>query len=273
MKNIAWVDVPTEAALRIMQEAVARACAKVGRQAYALLDMSFADAPPPLSGLAEPERVHSLYKDRYSAEGLERVDPLLIELGPEPSRAIADLAQWCAARPMLSVIVSPLKADRLLEHLRAQTVATDSTGERYLLRWADTRCLPMLHEVFDAEQNGRLLRGIDVWWHFDRMGEARVISDAPDLPAKKRNAALAGLEKPYRLSTAQKDRLLALSLPDTVLSFIADRPHLYGRLRGAVSARHRAVSHALAAQENGAHQAESLRLAIGALDADGLLET
>jgi hypothetical protein len=262
------IDPPSEAAQQALCARLCHDCQALGQSSlHALFDPSCADSAllQPLAELAG--EVRHLYQGFYAGEGLERVDPWLMEIPLEQADKLLALCRLCSGQPALGFIVTTTPGTALLQHLRQQLEARDPEGTLYILRWADTRCLPMLHACFDEPQRIRLLKHIQTWMYFDRDGEPRQITPpgAPASPGKEPKA-------PYQLSAEQTHALHQAMRPDAALALIADRPHLYGRLAGLPSQQHLAARLALAHLEPAAATVEALRAVSSNLEARGLLQ-
>jgi len=262
------IDSPSEAAMQRMHAALRDDC-QAARQSciQALIDPSCADDTlrRALTELAAKPRY--LYRDHYAGEGLDRVDPWLVEMPMATPDNILALCRLCAGQPMLSFIVTTGSPDALLHHFRQQLEATDPEGDLYILRWADTRSLPALYNCFDELQQARLLRGIGTWSYFGRNGE-------PERIAGTATGTFSGDERvhPYRLTAAQAHALRSLARPDALLALIADHPHLYGTLTGLPSMQHLAARAALGTITEPSSTAEAVRAVVRSLELHGLLQ-
>lgn len=261
------IDSPSEAAQLKLYEWLRNDCHALEQgSVQALLDLSCTDNSirQALTELvSQPPRY--LYRDHYAGEGLERVDPWLLEIPMEPA-PIAALCQLCAGHPMLGFIVTTSSGDALLQHLRRQWEARDPQGNLYLLRWADTRCLPALYGCLDAPQRARLLQGIGSWIYFGRNGTPeRIRPDAGAPPAKEQTT-------PFQLTAEQVQALHRATWPDALLALMAGRPQLYGQMAGLPSQRHVAACEALACLDSSTATAEALRAMTNGLKSHGLLQ-
>ncbi len=265
------VDVPDDASLQELERRLNDAVRRCAGKCYALLDTTFTRKLMPDDYLAGPHEMRRLYEGFYSGERLEEADPQLIWLPAIGAEALAMLSRWCAGRPMLSFIVSRLDIDELLAHLRGQTAATGPDGDRYILRFGDTRCWPDLYGSFTDGQRARLMHGIDSWFYFDTAGCVQGLFDSTTPRAAYTPPFML---LPFKLSEAQMAETED-GVAWRLLSYIASRPEDYGRFAGRPSARHRAAMQAVAEAKvhGGVHDAVLLRRVCQALKADGLLET
>ena len=121
---------------------------------------------------------HGTHIVLYSSEELDAlsdVSPLLIPLITEEKRGLEEqllsLAQHCAGRPMLSVVASAKHVEEIkLNWQKCARVVTDD-GQKMLLRFADTRVLPVLAETLRQESWVALTHELIGWWYIDRAGE------------------------------------------------------------------------------------------------------
>ncbi|KAG1259551.1 hypothetical protein G6F65_015284 [Rhizopus arrhizus] len=141
--------------------------------ACALLDMAFApEAWTQLRALAAD--VVPLFTHRYTGKGLDRLSPCLAVL-PDEARvrercwqALLDLSNGA---PMLSVLRSTADPRALAEHLRRIWEGCSSTGQPWLLRWADGRAAARLLDALDDAQRTRVLGGLHDWHLPTRIGD------------------------------------------------------------------------------------------------------
>ncbi|MDF3837281.1 DUF4123 domain-containing protein [Cupriavidus basilensis] len=262
------IDLPTDTARQRLYTHVAAACSKLSlSRVHALLDLSFADDArrQALAQLApEPS---TLYRDLYAGEGLDSIDPWLIEVPLEPADRFLALCEHCAGQPMLSFLVSPASHGDLLTHLRGQLEAKDDAGDTFILRWADTRCLPSMYAILDETQRTRLCSGISAWWYMSRDGEPASL-EMPSAAAPSRHDTAF----PYQLTATQIQAVRTSARPDWWLAYIADRPHLYGALTGNASRHHAVTYAAIGSVPNDATDAHVLRSVVQSLADQGLLQ-
>ncbi|MDG3821092.1 DUF4123 domain-containing protein [Pseudomonas aeruginosa] len=263
-----WIDSPDEQGMRrlitLVQE---RHHLNPQARIHALLDLSFAEAG--LRGSIAEAYPHAcnLLQGHYAGAGLDRVDSSLMELPQPADESMMALMRLCAGRPMLSFILASATLEQLQAHLRQQLEAQDDQGDVFILRWADTRCLPTLHQCLDDLQRSRLMSGINAWLYLGRNGEPQVISASAQqtLPPHR-------YPVPYTLDTTQIQAIRAGAHPDALLSLIASRPHLYGTLAGQPSLRHAVVRSVLQRTDGPTYTGQLLRAIAESLQAQGLLE-
>ncbi|WP_423787764.1 hypothetical protein, partial [Klebsiella pneumoniae] len=62
--------------------------------------------------------------------------------------------------------------------------AVDHEGKAFLIRFADTRSLDALLQVFDDAQRERFLNGLR-WWYFRRDGRLQAVGHPDDASADR----------------------------------------------------------------------------------------
>lgn len=268
MDIVDWIDSYPPDTLSQMRQ-VLDASASPARW-YALLDTSFAPSlrdrlSPPCS---ECPTV-ALYEGVYEGDGLMAISPCLMSLPDDADRraaVCADLLQHTDGRPMLSLLGATGDADALASHLRRQMEASADDGEAFLVRLADTRCLPDWVEVLTSKQRRRFLAGIDAWWIFDRTGSLTAL-DVETGEMGGSGTADPDLE-PYRLDAEQIEALRQAAKIDTLLFHIRQRPETFGQLHAKPSDAYACVRDAWS---NEPASARTPRAALDALKAGGWL--
>ncbi|WP_031339774.1 DUF4123 domain-containing protein [Xanthomonas maliensis] len=261
-----WIDPASEAARQALQSRLAEEAAP-GEQWFALLDKAF--VPP-----AEWQRVLGelqgclLYEGKYAGEGVDEASPWLAPL-PHAAEALPGwldgVLRVCAGRPMLSLLQTRMPLQALRTHLQSRLEATVD-AEVFVMRYADTRCLPQLWEVLHAEQRAVLADGIAAWCYIDRDGSLQALPLQSVAPG-----AVAAL--PVALSSAQQQALQLAALPDTVMAYLRERQDVFGSLRGLPSAVHRCVQQVVQASPASPQvSADTYREILAALALDGLLQ-
>ncbi|MDH1233315.1 DUF4123 domain-containing protein [Stenotrophomonas sp. GD03930] len=207
--------------------------------ACALLDMAFApEAWTQLRALAAD--VVPLFTHRYTGKGLDRLSPCLAVL-PDEARvrercwqALLDLSNGA---PMLSVLRSTADPRALAEHLRRIWEGCSSTGQPWLLRWADGRAAARLLDALDDAQRTRVLGGLHDWHLPTRIGDWMCVTGKGGVP-------LDADARPLTFTAAQEATLRSGSQADAITRFILQRPVLRpdGMLPSQV---HRCAEHVL----------------------------
>jgi len=179
---------------------------------YALIDTAF-----------EPTLV-SKYKKRvpdtqvcelYAGTGMDQlkeISPCLISLPRDNAlrtKAIKTLLSYADGKPMLSFFMSELAAAPLAMHLQSILDVETSDGQHLVLRFADTRVLPVLIEVLDQPQRRSILAPILSWWLISRAGRLE-------------NLDLKNDEIPDSLCSISSQSFSSLLLSDDQFTFMLD---------------------------------------------------
>lgn len=156
----------------------------------------------------------SLYEGH--AEGnLPEIAPLLVSFSESTDshrvRAQADIQKLAQERPAVSIIETTLTTDELAKHLRRFHTVQLPEQKAMILRWYDTRILPVWMETMSEAQRAGFAEGITRWTAYDRFG------DEIELPLPAERPAFASLP-PYELDQPQYDRLLDACLPDVLIA-------------------------------------------------------
>lgn len=151
-----------------------------------------------------------------ACQGLEKAAPWLLPLGwNEPDQAqLRTLIRHCTGRPMLSVIASDHPPQALKEQWKNLHWATDADGQRMLLRFADTRVLPVLPQVLTPEQWAAWTAPLAQWWTIDRSGKPA------SCPLAARDVAPCS---EIALTQAQLNQLLQAAEPDAVIQLLKEK--------------------------------------------------
>jgi hypothetical protein len=150
-------------------------------------------------------------------DGLADVAPHLVPLPTDAvlrETRIAALLRVANGKPMLSFLASPFDAKSLKEQLIPFLQAECEDGQRFVLRLADTRILPMLIGVLDKTQLAPL-SAITNWWSIDRNGELeklqiqdKVICDRSIPPVTFPILPLANSQFSTLLDAAEADSII-----------------------------------------------------------------
>jgi len=142
---------------------------------------------------------------------------LLHQPGDTLPVAAERLAPWlshCSGRPMLSVISSPASAHDIAQHWSSLHLVRTERGERYLLRMADTRTLPLLAHVLKPAQWAAWTQLLARWLYIDRLGDLRELP----MPA----AGVAPARAPLMLDDAQVGQLALHAEPDSMIAYLSE---------------------------------------------------
>ncbi|OXJ37957.1 hypothetical protein CFB82_07390 [Burkholderia sp. HI2714] len=243
---------------------------------HLLLDMGFAPALRerlPVAG--RNDRVVALYEGVYDGADLMSISPCVVPLPVDEKARTAMfeiVLRETAGRPTVSLLSGTRDTDALVAHLRGQLEASAAAdGEAFLVRLADTRCLPAWLAALTPAQRRRFTDGIAAWHVFDRTGKCMALDlDVADgAPARDADAGRSG--EPYVLDEHQVERLRQAAKIDTLIFHVRQRPESFGRLVGTPSQAHACVSAAWARHDG--PPAAASRAALDALEASGLLVT
>lgn len=261
----AWVDDFPDDALESLLSALPDA------DVYALIDNAFdTDFARRLHARFPTLQSQSLYAGRYDAPGLAEIAPSVVRIPDNKieRRAFLEVALGeTSGNPMLSFLHSSVSTCPPYTHLIYQMKAVDPEGEAFIVRFADTRALELLLQVFDDTQRARFLGALQ-WWYFRRDGSLQRVSHAGE-------GAPEPTDAPYVFTREQMGRVDALARPDGVLRLIQTNAHWFGALGGAPSQAHACIRSVLESFDTGevAHDATVFRLVAEALTEAGLLES
>lgn len=191
------------------------------QSACALLDMAFApDAWTQLRALTA--EMEPLFAHRYADNGLDRLSPCLVALPDEAEargRCWQGLLELSRGAPMLSVLRTRADPRALAEHLRRIWEGCSSTGQPWLLRWADGRTAARLLDALDEAQRIRVLAGLHDWHLPTRIGDWMCVTG-------KGGTQFDADARPLTFTAAQEAILRSGSQADAITRFILQRPAL-----------------------------------------------
>jgi hypothetical protein len=146
----------------------------------------------------------NVYRTGGPLASLQAAAPCLIPLadGADAWRAqVHTLVRHCDARPMLSFLAVEKSFDptALIEQWEPLHRVTLIDGEKYTLRFADTRTLARLPEILKPEQWRAFHRGVKEWLIFTREGALARLPAPQDGKETEEN---------IRLDAAQLDRFM-----------------------------------------------------------------
>lgn len=271
-----WVDAYPDDALEQLRHAFNEVSLGKGRY-YALFDMGFLPSlREELPSLNLGSTVETLYEGMYEGEDedLMRISPCLMPLPELPEQrdvVCSALLQRTNGRPMFSMLrTTTYRLAGLASHLRRQLEARTEDGEAFLVRFADTRCLPVWTDVLTAAQRARFFAGIDAWWFFDRKGALVPVEALASVRGGGQSHELViADEKPYQVDASQLEPLKLAAKVDTLIFHIRQRPESFGQLTASPSRVHECVSAAMAGEMPS--PAAASRIALEALETAGLL--
>lgn len=164
--------------------------------------------------------------------------PLHGEAGTDIREMVSALAEHCNGRPMLSFLATRQSVDELVRSWLPflQPEATD--GDRYLLRFADTRVLAALPATLEAATWAALTSMVSRWLV---VGREATLTSLP-MTGVPQNSPMAMPSMPARLSAAEVDRMLDAAMPDAIIDI------LYRQCPGVLQSCRPAVSHRVTAE-------------------------
>lgn len=190
---------------------------------YWLFDAS-ALTPSQVDGLRQAPQARWLY-DHVQDEQAASVGPVLVA----PCAAADQLAALLQADDARAWAVATLHAQTdfgtVAQHLVAVRYLHTQDGQRYYLRYADSRCLVALWGVLSASQQGAMLGPVHGWAYTDRQAQPQVIG----LAHESASGTCARSTMSLRLNNQQLGGLLQSTWPDQLLCSVAERqPDLGG---------------------------------------------
>ncbi|MCI1005946.1 DUF4123 domain-containing protein [Herbaspirillum sp. C7C8] len=155
----------------------AQACRERGHQAFLLLDTAQAEASH-----LKLQSMHVPYTSLFEGkreEALPEIAPLLLPLsGLDEQRALR-LVRWISqlgfGAPCLSWYESSLGLHDFAAHLRNFHHVSLSDGQVMMMRWYDTRILPIWIQALSKDQLALFTGGMLSLAFVDRFGEARTL--------------------------------------------------------------------------------------------------
>lgn len=163
-----------------LHDAVMRAASQQ-RQVYLLVDTAHAEGTH-----LSLERWQIPYVSLFEntpEQSLLDIAPLLVDLArtnADQRAKLLSLAQELAyAAPCISWFEADASIQRIAEHLRLFHTVDLSEGQAMLMRWYDTRILPVWLACLTEQQSGAFSACIHRWQYVDRSG------DIASLPLKK----------------------------------------------------------------------------------------
>ena len=132
-------------------------------------------------------RYLSLFDETPEAS-LPEIAPLLVAVRDVPIPLRQELFEWAQdfafGAPAISWITSQFEPQRLADHLRRFHVVGLSEGQSMLLRWYDTRILPILLGCLTPAQHAAFAAGTSRWDAVDRTGAIVTLVDNATPPVQ-----------------------------------------------------------------------------------------
>lgn len=155
---------------------------------------------------------HSLFEG-HAEEILPEMAPLLIDVtveSPVVQSVMEETRRIGNIKPCVSILESTQPIDAVARHLARFHLVETPDDRSLLLRWYDTRILPVWLKVLTTEQRARFTHPFTRWTSIDRFGT----NQAHDLPGHDDGASV---DVPFRLDRHQIDRLFAATRPDVLI--------------------------------------------------------
>ncbi|MGY0653071.1 DUF4123 domain-containing protein [Luteimonas sp. A537] len=167
-----------------------------------------------LENLRTPYR--SLF-DGTAEQALKDIAPLLVEhIGEltDNSSLNRELRSLGERKPAVSLIASDASMDELATHFRSfHLVRVPEHGEKdMLVRWYDTRILPIWMQLLRPDQQSSFIGTICEWRYYDRFGDMKELI----LPARPAEGFPA--LPPLRLDADQYNNFLDACTPDAAIA-------------------------------------------------------
>ncbi len=135
--------------------------------------------------------------------------PVLVHVTSNQTRTLAWFLEHTQGMHCMSWVVASVGLMELREHLRSLSRVETQEGAKYVMRYYDTRILPIWYQMLDHLQEAHALGPITSWAYMDRdgmpctlFGHAQTV-----IPAVQT----------LKLTPAQEEALLDAALPDIVL--------------------------------------------------------
>lgn len=184
---------------------------------YWLLDAS-ALTPAEIDMLRQLAQPHWLYAHIHDDRAAS-VGPVLLEMHAGAAPLIQTLQGDETRAWALSSLHTEADLDSLTRHLTALCYVHTEDGQRYFLRYADSRCLVALWPVLSQTQQAALLGPVRCWSYSDRQGQAQNIR----LDEAQTADAPLGTTGHLRLQDKQLGHLLERCLPDQLLHSVLEQ--------------------------------------------------
>lgn len=178
---------------------------------YWLMDGS-ALAPSEVASLARARQIRWLY-DHLEDDQAKFVGPVLVAPCVLADEVAAQLQAAEARAWAISTLHAQTDFDILGRHLVALRYLHTQDGQRYYLRYADSRCLTALWPVLMASQQRALLGPVQRWVYTDRRMQSNAISLSHEMHADAADRVTGHL----RLTDRQLGGLLQRCWPDQLL--------------------------------------------------------
>jgi hypothetical protein len=201
----------------------ARMTQEISSKPYWLLDAS-ALTPSELVSLRQVPQIRWLY-DHLQDEQAAAVGPVLVSHCTYADQLVAQMQADENRAWAVATLHTQAEFRTLAQHLAAIRYLHTRDGQRYYLRYADSRCLVALWSVLTSSQQYALLGPVRRWAYTDRQVRHQVISlgDAPSTVTVVRPSGQ------LRLNDQQLGSLLERTWPDQLLYSATEQQPEIGR--------------------------------------------
>lgn len=186
-----------------------------GLNSYALVDPALRSDVLKASIAQRRVALHLAGTDRKTAEA---VLPFLIPLSPSGrdfAYALPATRRWAEEDHAVTWLSSRLPIDTLARELGARMEVRLPDNVDMILRYPDSRVLPVLHGILTPAQRDGFFTVAQHWWYLDRQGQLQ------GLPL---TGAQAAFSAPQHLDDAQQNALIEAAEPDAVIAILHEQP-------------------------------------------------
>lgn len=187
---------------------------------YALIDTAFFMLDKPSKQSAWLDQAVSIYRDTELA-GLSEASPHLIAINlleKNTQQHFRKILNACNGKPMVSVIASSLSIDDITNRFKPFLEISAEDEQSFVLRFADTRILPVLDGILCNEQLPEWRQGISHWWCPDRHGN---LVSLPKYATQNSSKALTTAH--LKLTQSRFNQLIEAGDADAILDAIFDQ--------------------------------------------------
>ncbi|HZZ03403.1 DUF4123 domain-containing protein [Paraburkholderia sp.] len=174
---------------------------------FVLFDAAILQASAHFEALTHCPGAVSLYGDLSSYDA-HRFGPWLIEAHTFDVIVSANTSLAVPWRYGVSRLTSGADLSELVAHLESQRTIAMAAGDRYYLRFADTRALATLERLLTCEQKRQLKGPVARWRYLDRFDAEREFGEAVSSEPRRQDMIV--------LSEAQGERLFELQFAQTL---------------------------------------------------------
>lgn len=187
---------------------------------YALIDSSFEYVRPCAARSIWKKNAISIYENT-TLDALKDASPYLLKISDvlaEASAQMIDVLETCDGMPMVSFIASELERDVLVEIFRKFLEVKEEDEQKFVLRFADTRCLPTLNSIICEEKVFGWRDGVTHWWLPTRDGKLCSLLNHTCGQGNFNN-----VESFFSISKKSFDRLISDGESDAIIDAIFDQ--------------------------------------------------